>query len=150
MWHVACGRWQSVDAVTADAAAHPLESIWSSTVFQVITAKDFHIARCTLHMQLLLCYSYVPPHEHTARACLPVLILCCNCQISCSSLYSPCPLAMLDIWISMGLVGAASPALSLQLSRSLVASQSLLGIKVTAHSSNGPQIRDAFRQKLNV
>lgn len=76
MWHVACGRWQSVDAVTADAAAHPLESIWSSTVFQVITAKDFHIARCTLHMQLLLCYSYVPPHEHCSRlsACADLVL----------------------------------------------------------------------------
>lgn len=45
------GRWQAVGAVTAvAAAAHPLESIRSSTVLQVITAKDFHVARCTLHV----------------------------------------------------------------------------------------------------
>lgn len=143
---MACGRWQAVAAVTAVAAAHPLESIRSSAVLQVITAKDFHVARCTLHMQLLLCYSY----EHCSR-----LSDCADLVLQLPNLLQPphaWPHAMLDIWISMGLVGAASTSLplSLALSRSLAASQSLLGIKVTAHSSNGPQIRDAFRQKLNV
>lgn len=105
---MACGRWQAVAAVTAvAAAAHPLESIRSSTVLQVITAKDFHVAHCTLHMQLLLCYSY----EHCSRPSD-----CADLLLQLPNLLQPphaCPHAMLDIWISMGLVGVASTSLPL-------------------------------------
>lgn len=101
--------------------------------------------RCTLHVaHATLALLFI-------RALLAPVWLCwSSAAIAKSPAASPC-VAPCDAW-HLDFNGPSWRCLYLSpaLSRSLAASQSLLGIKVTAHSSNGPQIRDAFRQKLNV